>query len=139
MNNHFHLLLKQLAEKGVQKFLANTQNAYGKYFNLKNLRVGPVFQSRFKAKRIETEEMFLHVSRYIHLNPSTSYLVDIDRLDSYEWSSYPEYLGRKTPIFLNTEKILGMIGGRKKYEKFVLDQADYQRQLDKIKHLILED
>lgn len=73
MSNHFHLLLKQIKNKGIPKMLANLQNGYARYFNLKHKRRGPLFQSMFKAIRVETDEQLLHVSRYIHLNPSSSY------------------------------------------------------------------
>lgn len=138
MPNHFHFLIRQLQEQGIQKMFANVQNAYGKFFNLKNGRSGPLFQSRFKAVRVETDEVFLHISRYIHLNPSTSYLVEPEDLFSYEWSSYPEYLEKRDPVFTNTDKVLKMTEVSKKYQDFVSNQADYQRRLNTIKHLLLE-
>lgn len=138
MPNHFHFLVKQVKERGIKNTFSNIQNGYARYFNIKNKRVGPLFQSRFRAVRIESDDIFLHVSRYIHLNPSTSFLVDPRNLSSYEWSSYPEYLGDKGLVFTNTDKILKMIGGEEKYQSFVLNQADYQRKLDIIKHLLLE-
>jgi len=69
MSNHFHFLLKQIRDKGVAIFVANFQNSFAKVFNLKNDRSGALFQNAFKAKRIVTEDQFIHVSRYIHLNP----------------------------------------------------------------------
>lgn len=138
MPNHFHFLLRQVVEEGILKTLSNVQNAYAKYINLKNRRAGPLFQSRFRAVRVETDEVFLHVSRYIHLNPSTAYIVNAGSLDSYEWSSYPEYLGHRVPRFINREDVLKMSGGIDNYKKFVFNQLDYQRELDKIKHLVLE-
>ena len=109
-----------------------------KYFNLKHKRIGPLFQSMFKAVRIETDDQLLHVSRYIHLNPSTSYIVDIEKLSAFHWSSFPEYLGERSSLFVNYEIILSLVGGKQKYKDFIFDQAEYQRELDKIKHLTLE-
>lgn len=138
MPNHFHLLLKQIEDRGIPKMLANLQNGYARYFNLRHKRLGPLFQSMFKAVRIETEEQLLHVSRYIHLNPSSSYLIRIKNLSSYSWSSFPEYLGKRPFTFVNPGPILNLAGGNKKYEEFVFDQAEYQQELDKIKHLVFE-
>lgn len=65
MPNHFHLLLKQLEENGISTFMRNFQNSYAKFFNIKHQRVGPLFQSIFRAIRIEDNEQLLHVNRYI--------------------------------------------------------------------------
>ncbi|MEK7559211.1 MAG: transposase [Patescibacteria group bacterium] len=140
MNNHFHFLLKQLTKSGISSFMANLQNGYAKYFNIKTRRAGPLFQSIFKSVRIETDEQLLHVSRYIHLNPSTGYLVDANNLHTYKWSSLSEYLGEVTNnlSFISKDMILGLIGGADKYRQFVFDQAQYQRKLGLIKHLIIE-
>jgi len=138
MPNHFHLLLKQLKDGGISKMLANLQNGYARFFNLKHQRSGALFQSMFKAVRVENDEQLLHVSRYIHLNPTSSYLIKIKDLPSYQWSSFPEYLEQQPPIFTNPQFILKLAGGKNRYKQFVFDQAEYQRELNKIKHLALE-
>ena len=139
MPNHFHFLLKQITEKGVSIFLSNLQNGYAKYLNIKNERVGPLFQSMFKAVRITTDEQLTHVSRYIHLNPSTGYLVEPKNLLEYEWSSLGSYLKEgKTYPFVTPDIVLSLFKNAISYKQFVLDQADYQRELDRVKHLTLE-
>lgn len=137
MDNHFHFLLKQKSDLGIVKFISNLQNSYAKYFNIKTDRTGPLFQPMFKAVRVTTEEQLLHVSRYIHLNPSTSYLIEIKNLENYAWSSLLNYLKTGEFPFVNTDIILGIIT-KKIYKEFVFDQAEYQRELAKIKHLTLE-
>lgn len=138
MPNHYHFQLKQLQDEGIKRFISNFQNSFAKFFNLKNNRYGGLFQNAFKAKWIETDEQFLHISRYIHLNPVTSYLVEFDKLSDYLGNSFNWYLDGKENKFINTKFVLDMIGGREKYKKFVADQVDYQRELHKIKSLILE-
>lgn len=137
MDNHFHFLLKQIVDKGVAKFIGNLQNAHAKYFNIKTERTGPLFQPMFKSVRIVTDEQLLHISRYIHLNPSTGYLVEIKNLEAYPWSSLACYVGDCNYSFVSTELILEIIT-KKKYKEFVYNQAEYQRELGKIKHLTLE-
>ena len=136
--NHFHFLLRQVFDKGISKFLSNFQNSYTRYFNIKNERDGPLFMDQFKAVLVETEEQLIHVSRYIHLNPTTSYLVkDFDSLLNYPWSSLPEYIQEKGFISeINT--ILGFFKTSGNYADFLKDQLGYQRKLDIIKHLLLE-
>lgn len=138
MPNHFHLIIKQLEENGIQKFLSNIQNGFAKYFNIKNERSGTLFQKAFKAKRIVNDEIFLHLSRYIHLNPVTSYLIGPNELATYPWTSYPIYLTNKKNDLINTETIITLSGSKEKYINFVDNQVDYQKKLHKIKKLLFE-
>lgn len=138
MPNHFHFLVRQLKDEGIKSIFSRVQNAYAKYINIKTKRAGPLFESRFKAKRLESEEHLLHVSRYIHLNPSTAFIIKPKNLGDYIWSSYPEYLGQKKSIFVNQDLVLRLSGSLEKYKEFVFDQADYQRRLAGIKHLVFE-
>lgn len=137
--NHFHLLLKQIKDNGISLFMANLCNSYTRYFNTKNDRTGHLFQGKFKAVMIETDEQLLHISRYIHLNPYSSYLVkDLKELSIYPYSSLSEYLGLSSTYFFQKKIILAQFKNISAYKKFVFDQADYQRSLQQIKHLALE-
>ncbi len=138
MPNHFHLLMKQIDDSGIQKFLSNIQNGFAKYFNLKNKRSGTLFQKSFKAKRILNDEIFLHLSRYIHLNPITSYLISPEKLINHPCTSYPYYFGNIENNLINTKPIIEIVRSKDKYIKFVNNQIDYQRKLQKIKKYILE-
>lgn len=138
MPNHFHFLLKQIVNNGIPRFVSNFENSYTRYFNTKHERTGPLFLDQFKAVRIETDEQLLHISRYIHLNPYTSYVVkDFESLNRYPWSSFPEYLEEKTDI-CEKKAILGFFKNSRAYERFVFDQTDYQRKLHAIQHLLLK-
>lgn len=140
MPNHFHILLRQSVENGTSKFLANFQNSFTRYLNVRLGRSGHLFQGQFKAVRITNDEQLLHTSRYIHINPYTSYVVKkIEDLKTYPWSSLSEYLEEKRKKFCETQIILSHFSSRKKYFHFILDQKDYQRTLEQIKHLLLED
>jgi len=139
MPNHCHFLLKQIQNKGIPNFMRNFQDSYARYFNAKYKRTGALFQSMFMAVRIETEEQLVHVSRYIHLNPVTAYLIEIKKLENYPWCSFSDYLNPGTYQFVNSNLILSLFKTRRSYKKFVFDQAEYQRELQKIKHLILEE
>lgn len=138
MPNHFHLLLRQTYENGISKFLSTFQNSYTKYFNTKNERTGPLFLGQFKAVLVETEEQLIHVSRYIHLNPTTSYIVkDFGTLLNYPWSSLREYANGKE-LICETKTILDFFKSSEAYLNFLKDQVNYQRELNKIKHLLLD-
>jgi len=58
--------------------------------------------------------------------------------DPYVYSSLPEYLGKVNRAICQKDIILGQYKTKESYYKFVLDQADYQRELEFIKYLIVE-
>lgn len=139
MPNHFHFLLRQEHENGISKFLANFQNSFTKYVNVRHQRIGHLLQGQFRAVRIETERQLLHTSRYIHLNPYTGYIVKtVNNLKIYPWSSLEEYIQDNKSGICDTKTILYHFKSRENYLQFILDQKDYQRTLDQIKHLVLE-
>ncbi|MFH0943350.1 MAG: transposase [Candidatus Beckwithbacteria bacterium] len=139
MPNHFHFLLKQLVDNGISNFLSKFSNSYTRYFNTKHNRIGPLFQGKFKSVRIESEQQLLHVSRYIHLNPYSSGVIKSKHdLYQYQYSSLPEYLSLTKKSFCQKDIILNYFKKSGTYQNFIFDQADYQRELEVIKHLVLE-
>lgn len=135
MPNHFHFLLRQIKENGITEFVSKLSNSYTKYFNTKNKRVGPLLQGEFKSVYIETNEQLLHLSRYIHLNPLIGNLVK--KLEDYTWSSYLEYAENQGNI-CSKDIILEQFKNSKEYKQFVKDQEAYGRELDMIKHQLLD-
>lgn len=139
MSNHFHLLVKQVEDDGIKMFASQIQNSYAKYYNTKYKRSGALFQEMFKAVRIETDEQFIHVARYIHLNPLTGYLIkNSEELEQYQWTSFIDYLGKRQLAFLQSDVLKSYFSSIEKLKKFTFDQVDYQRKLGEIKHLVME-
>lgn len=124
MPNRFHLLLKQVQDKGISNYLSKVTNSYTKYFNSRHKRSGPLFQGTFKAVKIESDEQLIHVSRYIHLKPLIGHVVS--NLRKFPFSSYHQYL-RMEDGFCQKGDVLSHFKNPQDYEKFVLDQEDYQR------------
>lgn len=69
MGNHFHLLLKQIADKGISRFMQKLATAYTMYFNLKYKRSGSLFQGIFKDRHVDDDDYLKYLFAYIHLNP----------------------------------------------------------------------
>lgn len=137
MPTHFHLLVQQLQDNGISMLLSKLSNSYTKYFNIKYNRVGPLFQGSFKAIRVEDDEQLVHLSRYIHLNPFVGLLVK--DLRNYPYSSYPEYLGVSEASICEKNPVLSHFRSVEDYEKFVLDQASYAKQIKSMERLLLDD
>lgn len=139
MPNHLHFQLKQRIDGGVSNLMQSIGNSYSHYFNTRHNRTGGLFEGRFKAIRIETNEQLIHVNRYIHLNPySSSVIKSIKDLFSYPYSSLSEYMNDAKKGLCEKETVLSSFGDPDDYRKFIINQADYQRSLDIIKHETLE-
>lgn len=136
MPTHLHLILKQLKENSISIFMSNILNSYTRYFNTKHKRKGPLWEGRFKNVLIENDEQLLHLTRYIHLNPITAYLVG--KPEDWFASSYKEYLleVENEDRLCNYNEILEI--NPKLYKEFVEDRVSYQRELARTKSLILE-
>ena len=137
MPTHIHLILKQNQDNGIEKFMGLISNGYSKYFNIRHARKGPLWEGRFKNISVNDDEQLLHLTRYLHLNPVTAFLVNYP--DNWRYSSYNEYVetythNKKLCDFHTLLKIDSV-----SYKKFVLDRIDYQRQLAIIKKALLED
>jgi len=127
--NHFHLLVKQNEDAGISSYLHQLLDSYTKYFNKRYTRVGSLFQGTFKAVLIESDEELLHVSRYIHLNPFTGYLVkSLQESFEYPWSSVKNYLSDSSS-FITTTYMLSHFKTLEHYKTFVEEQGGYQRTL----------
>ncbi len=136
MPNHFHLLLKENIEAGISHYMQKLLNSYSRYFNVRYKRVGPLFSGRFRAVGIEGDDQFLHITRYIHLNPYVAGLCNNPL--SRAWSSLDEYMGKAPHGFCQTDLLLELVTPQD-YKNFVVDHADYAKELEFIKHLALDD
>ena len=133
MQDHYHLLLKILKDKILSKYISNIENSFSRYFNCKFNRKGPLWQSRFKSILVKNNNQLLHLTRYIHLNPTTSNLVD--KPEKLTYSSYKEYTH---DYYLKNFLRELTIGNKNNYQKFCNDRIDYQRKLKLIKKHLLD-
>lgn len=127
MPNHFHLLIKNLTERGMEKFMRGFGTSYSGYFNRTYDRVGPLYQGTYKAVLIETDEQLLYVSKYIHRNPH-KLLAKETPLQDYSFSSYINYLGKRKQEWLNTQEILSFFSTtlpNQDYQSFVEEIDDF--------------
>lgn len=150
MPDHYHLLVKELRENGISNFIRKCNISVAKYINTKNDRRGTLFESRFNAKHINTNDYLLHLSLYIHLNPldivsgrewRMNNLQDWEKVREkllrYPWSSLGAYLeDKEDQIISGTEIVLDQFNDEKDYESFLQDWSE--NSLEKIKDLIIE-
>jgi putative transposase len=121
MPNHFHLILQQISVDGVTKLLRRIATTYSMYFNKRYKRVGYLFQSKYKAALVETDAYLLHLSRYVHLNPSRLTRSD---LVNYPYSSYKYFIGTAKAGWIKPDLVLAYFDKSKLYP-FLLKHPSY--------------
>jgi len=136
MPTHIHLIIKQLKEDGASTFMGNLQNSYARYFNTKRKRKGPLWEGKFKNVLVKTDEQLLHLTRYVHLNPTTASLVD--KPEDWPASSYKEYIRVVDDAWRICEYQDLLDVQPHSYREFVEDRISYQREMSIIRKLLLE-
>jgi len=149
MPNHFHLMIKQFTKEAMSEFMRALSNSYIRYFNEKYNRIGVLFQGRYKAVIIDVEPYLLHLTRYIHLNPSglessgepgevrPGTGSDLVRVRDYPYSSYAEYLGKQNTDWIHPEEILSFFKTAQRtslrdclsYQSFVEDYKEDPKEI----------
>jgi len=132
MPDHYHLLIKVLQNDVLSKYINDFENSFTRYFNIKYDRKGPLWQSSFKTVIINNNEQLLHVSRYVHINPTTAGLVE--KPENWQFSSYKNIITKENLL----KKVLTEFSISKPniYKKFVENNINYQKKLKLIKKLI---
>ena len=149
MPNHFHLILRQIKENGIIKFMQRLGTGYAMYFNKKNQRTGYLFQGTFKPILIENDNYLTYLSRYQHINPveliepnwKREGIKDWEKvnnfLENYRWSSYLDYIGVKNfPSLTNREIINSHFQAEGSYKNFINQWLN--KDLETIKEIVLE-
>ena len=115
MPNHFHIIAHETTDGGISKFIQKVITGYTMYFNQRHERSGALFQGKFKASHAHEDSYLSYLISYVHLNPIKLFepewkehvISDLkgaeQYLESYQYSSYRDYLGYKRPenIILN--------------------------------------
>ena len=131
MQNHFHLLVYQIDQGTMTRLMRGVMTSYSHYFNTKYERTGPLFETRYRASRIQDDSYLLHISRYIHLNP-----LDWRR---YEYSSFGSYTNAHRPDWLMPAKIQSLFGTAEAYIQFIQDYEERRDELEVLKHALAND
>lgn len=145
MDNHFHIMLKT-ALSNLGEFMRHFNISYTSYYNRRHERIGHLYQGRYKSILIESEKYLSMVSRYIHLNPVRTKVMNnkagkekLGYLMKYKWSSFPGFINkREMEELINYKPVLldyGGVnpGGRKEYKKQIYsDITDGLELKDKI-------
>ncbi|MBI2023474.1 transposase [Candidatus Giovannonibacteria bacterium] len=86
--NHYHIILRQRVDNGISEFMRRIGTGFTQHFNIKYRRTGVLFQGKFKAKHVDSNEYLTHLSAYVNLNNKVHKI----KGDMEFRSSWKEYL-----------------------------------------------
>ena len=149
MPHHIHLLLRQIKDQGITKFMRKCGTGYAMYFNKKYDRKGHLFQSNFVSVHIKNEAQLSVVFNYIHLNPVSIIfphykekgIADVEKamsfLESYKWSSLLDYLGQKNfPSVTQRDFMLEVISDPKLVREEILSWLKQKKEVKETEVLL---
>ena len=133
MPNHFHLILGEIQDDGIAKFMQKLCGSMTTHFNLKYKEKGSIFQGPYKSLTVGTDRYFIHLVPYVmvknvfelYSGGLVAATKEFERAwkwasEEYKFSSLPEYAGtRATPIL--TDKALNMFDSRNQFKVFARD------------------
>lgn len=86
MTNHIHLLASPEFDDSISKVFQSVGRRYVQYFNYTYQRSGTLWEGRYRATIVDSEQYLLTLMRYIELNPVRAGIVAYP--EDYPWSSY---------------------------------------------------
>ena len=150
MPNHYHLLLEEIKDGGISKFMHRLGVGYTSYFNKKYNRVGGLFQGAFKAVPVESDLYLQYLLAYINvINPAElvepelkiNGVNDINKImkfaEEYPWSTHQEYLGTRKSVIIEKGILGELFKEPVKYKEFVQDML-WGKKFNSIEHVMLE-
>jgi len=150
MPNHYHLIIEEIQEGGISRFMHKLGTGYANYFNKKNDRVGSLFQGRFKAVIIENDIHLQYLLAYINIiNPGQLIEPELkkkgvrdikkvmDFARKYSFSTNPDYLGLRDSIIIDKGIFKDFFPTPEKYEHFI-EEFLLSKKYNEIDNLIIE-
>jgi len=131
--NHYHLFVQQKSDIPLSRFIQTLTNVFVQAMNIQLKRKGTLFEGRAKAKHIDKDDHFLHMCRYIHLNPIKHNLVT--NLDEWKYSNYQNCIDEKSDDSIFIKKIFGSCLA---YKEFVEDYKPSMENKKMLKEYVLE-
>lgn len=133
MPNHFHILIKEITEGGITKFMSKLLTAYSTYFNIKCKRVGALFSSEFKAQHLDSDNYLKYIFAYIHLNPLKliepnwrEMKINKQRarsyLSEYYFSSYQDYTNSNREVSRTLTKDV--------FPQYIVKKGDFEAHIN---------
>lgn len=132
VENHFHLLLQEIKEGGIARFMHRLGTGMAKKFNERYGEKGSLFQGSYLARTVDDDDYFRYVSAYIQVKNAfdvhpKGYAWARNNFDeAYAWASTYPYssLGDYTSSFerpIVDKEFLASLYSPEEYREFARD------------------
>ena len=108
MPNHVHLLLRT-PNANLSEGMQRLHGPYVQGFNGRHGSVGHLFQGRYGAKRIQSDQQIQVTAAYIARNPVAAGLCAT--AGDWQWGSYQSIVSRTAPRWLHVSDLLDYFAG----------------------------
>lgn len=147
LDNHYHLLLKEIRDGGISLFMKRSGTSTSKYFNAKYNETGRLFQGPYKTKKIDDEMYLKYLSVYIQVKNifemyPEGYEKAVNEFDkAYKWAiKYPfgslaDYAGERNSPILDKDILGELFSSPEEYKEFArqcLERGDLDSRLGKL-------
>ena len=122
------MILKQVADKGIEKFMHKVGLGYSKYFNNRYKRSGFLFQGKYQTIHVDSNEYLLYLSAYVNKNKFIH-----GYKNKFEFSSLKEYTSKGVYNLCSKDVILKQFGGKKEYKEYLMVNAKHFKEKKELK------
>ena len=133
MPNHYHFLVRQDGDFEAGLLPQRVFNSYSKAYNKAYAHSGTLFEGRYKAKLVSSNNYLLHLCRYIHANPVKDGLVQ--NLEEWQFSNYPDWIGERNGKLVDKQFVEEYFPKSSDYVEFVQDYLLTRQLPDELSYL----
>lgn len=127
MTNHVHLLVTPKKKESLPRMMQSLGRRYVRGINRLYGRTGTLWEGRYRAAPVDSDEHFFSCCRYIELNPVRAKIVKHAR--DYRWSSHRAHAYGTADALLSDHPIFRRLG-RSKPERQKNYRALFRASLD---------
>lgn len=154
MPNHFHLLVQEIREGGMSKFMQRLCGSMSAYSNKKYGEQGSIFQGSYKAKTISEDDHLRYLAFYIQVkNVLELYSGGLKNAvhnfdEAWEWalqyrySSLPEFMQKTQSPIIGSMLLAELHGGmqecKKEFHELLAAHLQHHDQDEGLGALMLE-
>ena len=141
MTNHVHLLVTPLEYGAIGALLQDVGRRYVRVLNTVHGRTGSLWEGRYKASLVDSDEYLLTCQRYIELNPVRAGLAKAP--EDYVWSSHAHYArGSRNPLITDHplyEALGSNPADRQAAYRSLFDEPMATGEIERIRHTVNTD